>query len=199
VRRELVDLGFSVRVVGREGKGVGQAAATASPAPDAILGLRIDTLAMYSRRLDSNYLPTIDTSAWLAEVATPEDGLIQNNYVYGAYADRDGHGYITADPKYAFPSFAALMEQPDLVEQSFDDGLRKTARQIAQDIRREFRPAPAPVVAARVTATPKTGEGPAAVTGATAKATKTTTAQRKPSSGKPTKTTRQQTAASPAG
>lgn len=191
VRRELVDLGFSVRVVGREGKGAGQ------PAADAILGLRIDTLAMYSRRLDSNYLPTIDTSAWLAEVATPEDGLIQNSYIYGAYADRDGDGYITSDPRFAFPNFEALLAQPDLVEQSFDDGLRKTARQIAQDIRKEYRPAPPPMAAARVIAAPKTSDVPAEQAGATAKATKTTAVPKKPGPGRSTRTNRQQTAASP--
>lgn len=155
MRRELAELGFAVRLVGPVETLPRQRSAAAGQAPDAVLELRIDTLAMYSRRLDANYLPTLDTSAWLAEVGAREEGLFSNSYIYGAYADRDGNGYITADPKFAFPSFDALLQNPELVEQSFDEGLRKTAQQIARDIRKDFRPTAVALVASRTAPAPR--------------------------------------------
>jgi hypothetical protein len=155
MRRELAELGFAARLVSSGEALPRQRSAAPGQAPDAVLELRIDTLAMYSRRLDANYLPTLDTSAWLAEVGAREEGLFSNSYIYGAYADRDGNGYLTADPKFAFPSFDALLQQPELVEQSFDEGLRKTARQIARDIRQDFRPAPVALAASRAVPAPR--------------------------------------------
>lgn len=119
---------------------------------EVVLDIQIDSFGMYSGRLSANYLPMVNTSILLVRPADKEP-LLEGWYAYGAEADSTGDGYIESDKRYAFPNFAALMGQPALVVESFDEGIRKTALHLAQDLGRQFVPrAPA--------ARPKVGLSP---------------------------------------
>ncbi|MGB0127915.1 MAG: hypothetical protein WBP72_09770 [Rhodocyclaceae bacterium] len=109
------------------------------PDDEVVLDVQIDSFGMYSGRLSANYLPMVNTSIVLAKPRGKEP-LLEAWYAYGAEADSTGDGYIQSDKRYAFPSFADLMAQPVLVVESFDEGIKKTAMHLAQDLSKQFLP-----------------------------------------------------------
>lgn len=128
-----------------------------SPADhEAILVVRIDEVAMYSRRLRPDYQPVVDVSALMTH-APARDPLFDASYMYGAYASTNENGEILPDPKYAFPNFEALMEQPALVEESYDNGMQLIVERLVQDFFKQFRPKAAPVRMAGKEASPSSG------------------------------------------
>jgi hypothetical protein len=107
---------------------------------EAVLDVQIDDFSMYSGRTSSNYLPLINTSIALINPAARKNNLLDGWYSYGAQADSTGDGYIQSDPRFVFPNFEALMSQPALVVESFDEGIRKIMTHFIRDFRKEFRP-----------------------------------------------------------
>lgn len=152
VRRELETRGFPVRLAMREEvkrnkdnmvkfrKFVGH---------EVVLDIQYDEVGMYSSRLDVNYLPLMSTSVFMAR---PDEGgelLFDYSYVYGAYATKTQDGYIVSDQRFAFDSFESLMNKPELVRNSLDEGIEKIARNLGDDIAAQFRPPPRPERQAR--------------------------------------------------
>jgi hypothetical protein len=128
------------------------------PAGTTVLEMRLDNFAMYSGRLSKNYVPLIDAYIHVATPAYEQDGYLHDAYyMYGGWASKTGDGYILPEEKYAFPSFAALLEQSDLVRESYDDGIKKLAWHLVRDFRMKFKPT---VVTAR---TAEVGTAPASV------------------------------------
>jgi hypothetical protein len=109
------------------------------PDEDVVLDIQIDSFGMYSGRLSANYLPMVNTSTLLTKPRDKEP-LLEGWYAYGAQADSTGDGYIQSDKRYAFPSFSALMGQPALVVEAFDEGIKKIAFHLAQDLGKQFVP-----------------------------------------------------------
>lgn len=111
------------------------------PAGSTVLEMRFDNFAMYSGRLSKNYIPVFDAYIHVCATTCDEDGYLHDAYyLYGGWANKTGDGYILAEEKYAFPSFAALQEQPDLVRESYDDGINKLAWHLVRDFRMKFKP-----------------------------------------------------------
>jgi hypothetical protein len=107
---------------------------------EAVLDIWIDDFSMYSGRTNSNYLPLINTTVALVNPASSRQHLLDSWYSYGAQADTTGDGYIRSDPKFTFPNFEALMSQPPLVVESFDEGIRLIVANLLRDFKKEFRP-----------------------------------------------------------
>lgn len=172
VRRELEIRGFPVRLATREEvkrnkdnmvkfrKFVGH---------EVVLDIQYEEVGMYSSRLDINYLPLMSTSVFMAR---PDEGgylLFDHSYSYGAYATKTQDGYIVSDQRFAFDSFESLMSQPELVRNSLDDGIKKIARNLGDDIAAQFKPPPHPTRQASLAPPVST---PAAVTDATSQPAK---------------------------
>jgi hypothetical protein len=112
---------------------------------EAVLDVRIDSFAMYSGRLNSNYLPMINIYVMLFNPSSARTPILDTWYSYGAEADRTGDGYIQSDPRFTFPNFDSLMSQPRLVVESFDDGLQKITMHFMQDFNKQFKPTVPPI------------------------------------------------------
>ena len=151
--RELQQRGFSVKLAPAglvERSEEGYLNYAKFPADSVVMEVQFDNFAMYSGRWTRNYGPLVDVYMHVGTPKYEQDGyLFDLYYLYGGWANRTGNGYVESDPKYAFPSFAALQEQSDLVRESYDDGINKLAKQLVLDFRMQFRPT---IVAARAVA-----------------------------------------------
>lgn len=119
---------------------------------EVVLDVFIDDFSMYSGRTSANYLPLINTTVVLAKPGgSRRERLLDGWYSYGAQADYTGDGYIQSSPRFRFPDFPSLMNQPALVVQAFDEGIDLIVKNLMQDFRRQFKPSapPAPVPAAQ--------------------------------------------------
>lgn len=128
---------------------------TRLPAGTTVLEVQFDLFGMYSGRTSTDYMPMIDTYIRLGTSAYKKDGYLHDAYyMYGGWANRTGDGYILPETKYAFPNFESLMTQPELVRESYDDGIKKLAWHLVRDFRMSFKPMAVMARAPEVAATP---------------------------------------------
>lgn len=109
-------------------------------AHDTVLDLTFSEVGMYSGQMTPYYKPIVNTYAALIRPSNKEY-LLDFSYYYGAYASKDDGSYMTSDAKFQFPYFADLINQPELVAESYESGVKKTAIRIASEFRKELVPA----------------------------------------------------------
>lgn len=107
---------------------------------EAVLNVYFTDAGMYSGRATPHYLPMLDTYISLVNPSTKEY-LIDTKYVHGAHARKADSWNIPSDPKFIFPSFTDLINQPNLVLEAYDDGLKKQAVHLAIDFAKQLVPA----------------------------------------------------------
>lgn len=99
------------------------------------------SMGMYSGRTTRDYVPQIGVNFELLPAGNDsKQEPYSQYYLLGGWANRDSDGYLLSDPKYAFPSFGALMEQADLVREAYDHGIEKLAKFMVRDLRVQYRP-----------------------------------------------------------
>lgn len=146
LRHELQAQGFTVRLASRNDisrNDQDDMNLRAFANHDAMLDVQVSEVAMCSRRLRFDYQPMITGSFSLVK---PRNGdyMTGSWFSYGTYATYTGDGYIQSSPRFSFPSFDALMSQPALAEESFDEGIQKIAANVADEIRKQYKPVARP-------------------------------------------------------
>ena len=142
LQRELQSQGFTIRLASRSEisrKDQDDMNLRAFATHDAMLDIQMSEVAMCSRRLRFDYQPMITGSFSLIKPHN-SDYLMSSWFSYGAYATYTGDGYIQSSPQFSFASFDALMSQPGLAEESFDEGIQKIAASVAEEIRKQYKP-----------------------------------------------------------
>ncbi|MBS1143764.1 MAG: hypothetical protein H6R14_1170 [Proteobacteria bacterium] len=146
LQRELQAQGFTIRLASRSEisrSDQNDMNLRAFANHDAMLDVQVSEVAMCSRRLRFDYQPMITGSFSLVK-ARNSDYMTGSWFSYGTYATYTGDGYIQSSPRFSFPSFDALMSQPGLAEEGFDEGIQKIAASVAEDIGRQFKPVARP-------------------------------------------------------
>lgn len=112
---------------------------------EAILQLRVSEVGLYSSKLSTNYLPRVNIQAKLY-VRSIDDSLYDENLYFGVDARDTDPTTVVADPKFAYPSFEAVMAKTDEINAVFADGLELLARrlsgQLIETLENKTRPAP---------------------------------------------------------
>ena len=100
---------------------------------DAILHLRIDEVGLYSSHTSTDYLPRVNISAKLF-VKGLDDDVYEQDLCYGVDARKGKEWAIVADPKFAYPSFEAVMTDMDAVRAAFLTGTREIGFKVSEQI-----------------------------------------------------------------
>lgn len=113
---------------------------------DAVLDFQIYDFAMYAQPKDPSFRPIIRSSAVMLNPQAKEQTLLEASYRYGTSPQDDGEHQIPVDDRFAFRSITDLLDRSGLVEEAFDEGLRKIAQKVATDVGQQFRPLVPPAV-----------------------------------------------------
>jgi hypothetical protein len=100
---------------------------------DAILHLWISQVGLYSSPLSSNYIPRVNASGKLF-VRGEDDNVYDEDLYYGVDAKKGKTWAILPDPKYAYPSFDAVVARIEEVRSSFADGTREISTRMSAQI-----------------------------------------------------------------
>lgn len=101
---------------------------------DAILSAYYMGAGIYSAQFSTSYRPRLNLYAELVGVSD-QSSLYSQSVYYGADARKSAEDQIPSDPKYAYGSFAEVMEKPDELVESYRIGIRDIAALIAKQIR----------------------------------------------------------------
>jgi hypothetical protein len=100
---------------------------------DAILHLKIDEVGLYSSHTSTDYLPRVNISAKLF-VKGLDDDVYEQDLCYGVDARKGKEWAVVADPKFAYPSFEAVMTDIDAVRAAFLTGTREIGLKVSEQI-----------------------------------------------------------------
>ena len=102
---------------------------------DAVLRVSFDEVGMYSGDLSSDYLPKVSVDGRLLSTVDGKE-LYEQSLHYGVRARENVTWGVLADPKFAYPTFEALIEQPGKVADGLDSGAQALGRRIAENIKK---------------------------------------------------------------
>lgn len=100
---------------------------------DAILHVWIDEVGLYSSHTSTDYIPRVNINARLF-VKGREDNIYGDDLYYGVDAKKGKEWAILPDPKFAYPTFGAVMGNLTSVRSSFQEGTSAIVSKIAQQI-----------------------------------------------------------------
>lgn len=106
---------------------------------DSVMDLSYSEVGMYSGRVTPHYLPMMNIYVPLVKPLSKEY-MMDGSYYYGAFASKDEGLHVTSDAKFQFPGFSDLINQPELVTEAYEAGIKKTAVRIATEFRKELVP-----------------------------------------------------------
>lgn len=104
-----------------------------STSADAILHLWISEVGLFSSPMSSNYIPRVNASGKLF-VRGEDDNVYDEDLCYGVDAKKGKAWAIPPDPKYAYPSFDAVLNRIEEVRSSFADGTREIGTRMSAQI-----------------------------------------------------------------
>lgn len=135
--KELKAQGFDAQVL----KGVARPPASPDdidypklPTTQPVLHVYFEEVGMYSSRFSLDYIPRVNVTAYLVRPQS-EESIYNETIYYGADARGDSHKSIPADPRYKWPSFDALIQQPNEVSESYGAAVTAIASKIAGNVR----------------------------------------------------------------
>src|SRR5450432_1375883 len=112
---------------------------------EMILQLRVDEVGMYSSKLSPDYLPRVNVQAKLY-VKSRDDSIYDESLYFGVDAKPGKEFTIVSDPKFAYPSFDAVIARSDEIAGLFESGTDALARmltaQLLDVLATKTRPAP---------------------------------------------------------
>jgi hypothetical protein len=112
---------------------------------EMILQLRVDEVGVYSSKLSPDYLPRVNVQAKLY-VRSRDDSLYDETLYFGVDAKPGKEFTIVSDPKFAYPSFDAVLARSDEIGGVFESGTdalaRMLAAQLIEVLATKTRPAP---------------------------------------------------------
>jgi hypothetical protein len=107
--------------------------AKVSTKADAVLHIWFTDVGLFSPRSSSNYLPRVNARGVLF-VKGREDYLYEEEIYYGVDARNGNKWAIAADPKFAYPSFDAVLSNLDGVRQAFSTGSSEIAKRMVGQV-----------------------------------------------------------------
>jgi hypothetical protein len=100
---------------------------------DAILHLWISEVGLYSSHLSRNYIPRVNASGRLF-VKGQDNDVYDEDLYYGVDAKKGKEWAIVPDPKFAYPSFDAVMSNIDEVRSAFATGTLEISKRMSEEI-----------------------------------------------------------------
>jgi hypothetical protein len=100
---------------------------------DAILHLWISEVGLYSSRMSRDYIPRVNASGKLFAKGRDDNAYDEDIY-YGVDAKEGKEWAIVPDPKFAYPSFEAVMSNIDGVRSAFATGALEISKRISERI-----------------------------------------------------------------
>lgn len=100
---------------------------------DLVLSGSYDEVGFYSGRLTTKFRPRVNVTMNLVR-RQGEHSLYSQSIAYGADASKPAEDMIPADAKFTFDSYQDTMARPDDVVDSLREGIRRIARQVAEQV-----------------------------------------------------------------
>ena len=100
---------------------------------DAILNLWISEVGLYSSMLSRDHVPRLNAFGKLV-VKGRKDSIYDEEIDYGVDAKKESKLGIVADPKFAYPSFDAVMSNIDEIRKSFGIGTLQISERLSEQI-----------------------------------------------------------------
>jgi hypothetical protein len=100
---------------------------------DAILHLWIEEVGVYSSPMSAQYIPRVNMGGKLWAKGQ-EDSLYNETLYYGVDARAGKKWAIVPDPKYAYPSFDAVMAHIDEVQTALGAGASEISKKMTEQI-----------------------------------------------------------------
>jgi len=102
---------------------------------DAVLHLRFTNIGLFSSRSSSDYVPRVNALGQLfVNTKGKATYLYDEDMYYGADAKNGRSSSIIADARFAYPSFAAVMDSIDGVRQAFETGASEISQRMSMQI-----------------------------------------------------------------
>jgi hypothetical protein len=111
------------------------------PGTDPVLHVYFTDVGMHSSRFSLNYIPRVNVTAHLVRPKA-DDYVYSETVYYGADSRGDASWSIPADERHKWPSFDALIQQPQVVAESYEAAVDALAKKIAANIQEQAGPAP---------------------------------------------------------
>jgi hypothetical protein len=105
---------------------------------DLILVATISEVGLASTRFSTQFVPKLTMTFELVSKKT-EDSDYSEKIQYGGGAKKLTEDEIPSDPKFSFGSYGEAMENPDLVVESFREGLQLLARLATQQMLKHIK------------------------------------------------------------
>ena len=103
------------------------------PGTDPVLHVYFDEVGMYSSRFSLDYVPRVNVKArWVR--AQSDDEIYGETINYGADSSGEKSWSVPADPRFKWPSFDAITQQPELVAAGYDAAVDAVAERIAINV-----------------------------------------------------------------
>ncbi len=100
---------------------------------DAILHLSLSEVGLYSAHMSRKYIPRVNASGKL--FVKGQDGtLYDEDICYGVDAKKGKMWAILPDPKFAYPTFDAVMAHVDEIRSSFSVGALEIAKRMSEQV-----------------------------------------------------------------
>ena len=104
------------------------------PGTEPVLHVYFSEMGMLSSRFSLDYLPKLNVRAVLLQPGF-EDYIYDESIYYGVDASGTEESWsVPSDPRFKWPNFDALVQQPELVVQSYEAGVDALAARIARNI-----------------------------------------------------------------
>lgn len=102
---------------------------------DAVLRVSFDEIGVYSGDVSSDYLPKISVDGRLFSTVDGKE-LYEQSLHYGVRARENVTWGVQADPKFSYPTFEALIEQPAKIADGLDSGAQALGKRMAENIKK---------------------------------------------------------------
>ena len=99
-----------------------------------VLHVYFEDVGMYSSRFSLDYIQRVNVTAHLVR-PQDEDSIYSETVYYGADAGSKASRSIPSDPRYKWPSFDALIQQPKEVSDAYGAAIAAIASKIAVNLR----------------------------------------------------------------
>jgi hypothetical protein len=100
---------------------------------DAILHLSLSEVGLYSAHMSQKYIPRVNASGKLF-IKGQEGTLYDEDVCYGVDAKKGKTWAILSDPKFAYPTFDAVMAHVDEIRSSFSIGALEIAKRMSEQV-----------------------------------------------------------------
>lgn len=104
------------------------------PSANPVLHVYFEEVGMYSSRFSLDYIPRVNVTAYLVRPKN-EESIYSETIYYGADAGSKVSRSIPGDPKYKWPSFDALIQQPKEVSDAYGAAVTAISSKIAVNLR----------------------------------------------------------------